>query len=57
MRCRADIGASAGRIGEHDRVMVHGLDHVDYLSRLDAAIGALDDRADELMAHCAPRGT
>jgi transposase len=51
-RLRAKLGdlrlALRGRFGEHHRVMLRvQLDHIDHL---DAAIGALDDRVDELMA-------
>jgi transposase len=40
--------ALQGRFGEHHRIMLRvGLDHIDHL---DAAICALDDRVDEVMA-------
>jgi transposase len=51
-RLRAKLGdlrlAMVGRFGEHHRVMLRvQLDHIDHL---DAAIVALDERVDELMA-------
>jgi hypothetical protein len=51
-RLRAKLGdlrlAMAGRFGEHHRVMLRvQLDHIDHL---DAAIAALDERVDEVMA-------
>ncbi len=51
-RLRAKLGdlrlALRGRFGEHHRVMLRAqLDHIDHL---DAAVAALDDRIDEVMA-------